>query len=67
MRDDGAELHARRQLLHAADVIVVIVRDDEVVERPDARSLDGRGNALRISASCSRPAGVDQHRLPGRG
>ena len=66
MRDDGAELHARRQLLHAAHVIVVVVRDDEIVERADARLLHGGRDALGIAQRVGRPAGVDQHRLARR-
>ena len=61
-----AELHSRRQLLHAADVIGVVVRDDEIVDRADAGFLDGGGNTLGVAQVVCRPAGVDQQRLPRR-
>ena len=64
--DHVADLHARNQLLHAADVIRVVVRDDEIVDGPDAGLLHRGRNPLRIAQVVCRPAGVDQHRLPGR-
>ena len=66
VRDDGPELHPRGQLLHAADVIRVVVRDHEIVDRADARLLHCRGNALGIAQRVRRPAGIHQHRLTRR-
>ena len=60
VRNNRAKLHARRKLRHAAYVIVVVVRDDEIVERADAAfwppTQCGRRHASSLSATPCRPA-----------
>ena len=61
----------------AADMITVVVRDQQIVDALDSRIVRRREDALRIARvrgiarhraepAGSREAGVDEHRLPGR-
>ena len=54
------------ELRHAADVIGVIVRGDEIVDLRHARLLGRRGDAIRVTALEARPAGVHEQRLSRR-
>ena len=45
---------------NAADVVRVVMRNDEVVDLFDARELRGRRNAIGVPAVGARETGVDQ-------
>ena len=63
---ERANRQSRRERRHAADMIGVVMRDDEVVDARDACLLRRRRDAVGVTAAESREAGVDEHRLAGR-
>ncbi len=63
--DERLHRHARDELGHAAHVVPVIVRHDEVVDLRQARALDRGRNAIGVAAVEAGPSGVDEHRLAG--
>ena len=65
MIDHRADRHSFRELLDAADVIGVEMRDDQKVDFFDARFLRGIGDSLCIAAIEAWPACVDQQTLAG--
>src|SRR4051794_38400890 len=62
MIDERANRDPLRELLHAADVIDVIVRGQEVVNLRQAGVGDGRHEAIRVAST--RVAAVYEQRLP---
>ncbi len=55
-----AHFDTRHQLGHAAHVIVVIVRDQHMVDALDAGIAHGRKNALGVAAVVAGPTGINQ-------
>jgi hypothetical protein len=49
-----------------ADVIRVVVRDQQEVEALELRLLDRGEHAIEVAIAVAGKAGVDQHRLAGR-
>src|SRR5258708_6918517 len=60
MIDEGSNGHAARQLRDAANVIAMIVRDQQIIDPLSARELCGRDDALGIAAILIRPSCVHQ-------
>ena len=54
------------KLRHAANVIGVVMGQDEVIDLFDLRLFRGCGNPVRIAKIVIIPACVNQHRLSGR-
>ena len=65
--EEPLDLDHPRELGETADVIGVEVRDQHVVELLEPGVLHRGHDAMRIAALGPRPAGVDEHRLAGRG
>ena len=64
MIDERAHFDSIHQLRHSADMIAVIVSDQNIIELLDAGLVGGRQDAIGVAAFVSRPAGIDQQRLP---
>jgi len=62
--DEIANRKPGRQILYAADVIAVVVRDEEAIDVADTHLLRDRRDSIGIAVA--RAAGVDQERLPCR-
>ena len=62
--DERPDRNPLRQLLHAADVIDVIVRRDQVVDLRDTGV--GEAAMMPIGVAPAGIAAVEQRRLPGR-
>jgi hypothetical protein len=62
----GADLHAVGELRHSADVVAVVMRDQNVIELLETGSLGSGHDSLGVPAIEARPSGIDQQRLPGR-
>jgi hypothetical protein len=58
--------YQRRELRHAAVVVGVVVRDDQMIDRSQAVAIERRLDPLGVPAVEAGPAGVDQDRLAGR-
>src|SRR5204863_9007063 len=56
-------LHAIGELCHAAHMIAVIMRDQDIINLLDLRRLCSAHNPLRISPVDVRPSRIDQHRF----
>ena len=66
MIDKRPHRNLRRELRRAADMVIVIVRDQHKINLLDAGILRGRGDAIRVTPAIPRPSRVDQQRLPFR-
>ena len=51
---------------HAAEMVTVEVRNEQIVQLADTRVAGGSHDAIRIAVGKPGVAGVDEHRLPGR-
>ena len=57
----------RREFRKTADMVVVVVRDNQVIDLLDAGVIDGRHNAPCIAnGAVSTVPSIDEHRFPGR-
>src|SRR5271167_1747463 len=65
--DESADGNFLDELGHPADVVEVIVSDQNIIELRDAGALRGSGDAIGVAALVVGPAGVDEKRLSGRG
>ena len=65
MVDEGADGQPAGELRHAAGMVLVKMRDQEVVDSFDAGVLGGRGDAIGVPAVVAGPTGVDQHGFAG--
>ena len=63
--DEGADGDAGDQLRDAADVIGVVVGDEDVVDAGEAGGVGGGGDAVGVAVVIALPAGVDQEGLMG--
>ena len=59
-------LHSLHQLRNAANVIAMIVSDQDIIEPSNARLVSGSQDPIGIAPFISRPTCVDQQRLPAR-
>ena len=65
MIDEGADGQLAGELRHAAHVVLVEVRDQQVIDCLHAGVLGGRGDAVGVAAVVAGPAGIDQHGFAG--
>ncbi len=65
--DKGVYRNAGDQLRETADVIVVIVGDEHVVDPGEAGSFSDGDDAIGVAAVVAGPTGVDEQGLPVRG
>ncbi len=63
MIDERADLHQIGELPHPADVVAVVVRDQQIVDLFDAGGLGGALDAVGIAALETSPACVDEQGL----
>ena len=64
--DERPNRNPLRELRHAAVVVLVKMRDQEIVDAGEARVLDRGHDPIGIAAVLLRIAGVDEQRLPRR-
>ena len=67
MVDEAADGDLRGELGDAADVVDVIVGDDEVVDLADASLLAEGDDAVGVAGVGGGPAGVDEEAFAGGG
>ena len=63
MIDERANWHLRGERRHAADMVGVKMRGDQIVDARDARLLHRGLDATGIASLEARPAGIDEQRL----
>ena len=61
--DEGADGDAGEQLGDAADVVLVEVGDEDVVDAGEAGAVSGGDDAVGVAAVIAGPAGVDEQRV----
>src|ERR1700733_165857 len=63
MIDEGPHRNLRDKLRHAAGMIHVIMREQNIVDAADPCRLGCGGNAVRIARLMSRPSCINQQRM----
>ena len=67
MVDELLDRDMGRKLRQTADMIVVVVRDNQVIDLLNAGVLDGRHDPSRITnGTVSTVSSIDKHRFSGR-
>ena len=64
--DERADRNTGCERRNAADVIAVVMRDDQVIDPHDARLCSRRSNPIGVTTVEAGPAGIDEHRLSSR-
>ena len=64
--NERADRNAGRELRDAADVIAVVVRNQNVVDLGETGVFRGSDDAIRVTAVEAIPSGVNQQRFSGR-
>src|SRR6185437_11042507 len=64
--DEGPDGDTRYELRHSAYVVIVIMREQHVIDPADPRLVGGGYDTVRVAAIVVRPSSIDEQGLAGR-
>ncbi len=63
MVEKGANLDSIHQLRNSANMIAMVVRNQDIIDLREAGLMRGSQDPIGVAAFISRPAGIDEQRL----